>query len=146
MKEITHAAPKIAETTVQAAELGEFAWRKFLPLAFGGHCYYVRQDVTPDAGGIVMPDAIRDRSVCVTVLGVGPKVGTKADKTHRMEYEWPGPFAFVSGVKPGDRLLLAFERGQWGLVTTTKIKRSPWNWDCELFIEETLPDAIVEDA
>uniref|UniRef100_A0A6M3IGD2 Uncharacterized protein n=1 Tax=viral metagenome TaxID=1070528 RepID=A0A6M3IGD2_9ZZZZ len=138
-----------ASTTVSGVDFGDYEWRRFLPLAFGGHCYYVRQDVTGEKsehghhlGGIVLPDTVVDRSRFVTVLGIGPRVGLKASRAHRHEFQWSSGSAVVSGVKIGDRLLLGFEKGETGLLTN-KIHRSPLNWDCELFIEETLPDAVV---
>ena len=144
-----------AVTTVQSAEFGEFEWRKMLPTAFDGHCYYVRQDVTgescgPDVldrhiGGIVIPPKTANNSRFVTVLGIGPNVGAKPSKAHRKEFGWPDRFAEVHSVKVGDRLFLGFEKDAEGLVLTNKIKRSPLNWECELFIEESLPEGIVTD-
>jgi len=144
-----------AVTTVETGEFGEHAWRKMLPTAFDGHCFYVRQDITgescgPDPldrhlGGIVIPPKTANNSRFVTVLGIGPKVGTKASKAHRKEFDWPDRWAQVSNVKVGDKLFLGFEKGEEGLVLTNKIKRSPLNWECELFIEESLPEGIVTD-
>jgi hypothetical protein len=144
---------EIAATTVMGQHLDEWNWKEFLPIAFGGHCYYVRQDLTGDQWGpdvmdreirgIALPNTVADRCQFVTVLGIGPNVGTRPHKAHQVEYGWKDRFAKVSDVKVGDRLLIAQEPGQ--LDPHGRIKRSPLNWQEELFIEEGLPDAIVED-
>jgi len=144
-------AGKIAATTVDGPGLGEYEWKKFLPLAFGGHCYYCRQDLTGDQwgksvmqreiGGIAIPDSAADRCLIVTVLGIGPQVGMPTSKEHKIRYECPDRMAIVDGVKVGDRLMIVQEPGQ----TSVRLKRSPLNWQDEVFIEESLPDAIVED-
>lgn len=142
---------KLALTTVDGAGIGEYDWKSMLPLAFDGHCYYCRQDLTGDQwgetvmdreiNGITIPASAADRSAFVTVLGIGPAVGTRPTKAHRTKYDWPDRFSVVSEVKVGDRLLIAQVPGTY----TNRIKRSPLNWQDELFVEESLPDAIVED-
>ena len=149
--EKVESAGKTAETTVEGARFDEFYWKNFLPLAFGGHCYYVRQDLTGEqwgshvmqreVGGIALPDTAADRSLFVTVVGIGPNVGTRPSKAHRVEFDWKDKFAKVSEVKVGDRLLIAQVEG----TLSNRLKRSPWNWQDECFVEESLPDAIVED-
>ena len=142
-------AGKVAETTVTGAELGEYAWKTFLPTAFDGHCFYVRQDLTGEQcgedvmdrqiGGVAIPATAADRSFFVTVLGIGPKVGTKPSKAHRKKYDWTDNFAKVFDIKVGDRLFVA--QDPW--IRTNRLKRSPINWQDECFIEESLPDGIV---
>ena len=144
-------AGKIAATTVDGPGLGEYEWKKFLPLAFGGHCYYCRQDLTGDQwgegvmdreiGGIAIPNESADRCQFVTVLGIGPRVGMQPSKAHKIQYGWSDRLALVSDVKVGDKLLIAQAPDQ----TSVRLKRSPLNWQDEVFIEESLPDAIVED-
>ena len=141
-----------ARTTVICGDKKEYKWIEFLPLAFGGWCFYVRQDVSGDQiegggvldrelGGIQIPQSAADRCQFVTVLGIGPRVGQPCTKAHMAEFGREDRMASIDGVKVGDRLLLAMEDGQ----TTRRIQRSPLNWECEMFIEESLPDAIVED-
>ena len=144
-------AGKMARTTVQGEAFGEYHWKKFMPLAFGGHCYYVRQDLTGDQwddnvmdrelDGIAIPNSAADRCQFVTVLGIGPRVGMQPSKEHQTEYGWADGFGLISDVKVGDRLLIAQEPGTY----TNRLKRSPLNWNEEAFIEESLPDAIVEE-
>ena len=148
----TDSVGKIAATTVSGAGIGEYEWKNLLPLAFAGHCFYCRQDLTGEQfgdrvmerhlNGIVIPETAADRTMFVTVLGIGPKVGTRPSKAHRAEYDWPDRFSIVSGVEVGDRLLIALPEADF---ITNRIKRSPLNWQDELFVEESLPDAVVED-
>ena len=141
---------KVGTTVVPTDKFGEVDVKTLLPTAFGGHCYYVRQDITGEQvgddfmereiGGIALPDRFIDRSQYVTVLAIGPNVGKKPTKAHREKYDWPkGVPAMSEAISVGDRLLINLRVVEY----TAKIKRSPWNWDCELFIEESLPEAIV---
>ena len=142
-----------ATTTRETEVFGQYDWCKIMPVAFGGHCYLVRQNITGEQeeggsmwdrtlDGIYIPEEAADRSLIVTVLGIGPNVGKRPTRAHRKRYNWGGGMPYVAAVKVGDELLLAFEKGEHGTLTN-KIRRNPLNWDEELFIEQSLPDAIL---
>ena len=131
-------AGSAAKTTVQR-EKG-YEWIELMPIAFGGWCYYLRQDYT-EVEGLFLPDTAKDRSQFATVLGIGPRVGMKPTKVDVERYGLPDGQATVSGVKVGDRVFLTQQRGEFSEL----VKRSPFNWEAELFVHESFPVAIVED-
>ena len=134
-----------------AKNVGETGDLNVLPLAYGGHSYYVRKCKTPEmADGIAMPDSVRERSYWVEVVGKGPNVGRPCNKSHRKEFRTKlsvgGRHRTGAGylakciadvADVGDLLLCPNE--------DRRIKRTPW---CvyEYFIEESCPLAIVKST
>lgn len=115
------------------------------PMAFGGHCFYVRKCMTGDAveggdpqdrmvDGIFLPQQAADRSLAVEVLALGPRVGRPCSDAHMKLHQRD---RVVGGdVKVGDMLVCPN-------MHPTGIKRSPL-CEYEFFIEETVPLYAIE--
>lgn len=111
-------------------------FKKFVPLAYGGHCYYVRkckrydtdEHGHPIVKGVYLPDYHNEWTSQVEVLAIGPAIGKLRDKKHREKYG--GPAYVASDVKVGDILMCPNEHAG--------IKASPLGNE-EYFIEEFTP-------
>lgn len=139
---------------------------RFRPMAFGGHCYYVRRCARgkPHEGdehdrrvdGIALPEFISEESsLWVEVLGVGPRCGRPVDKDYCIKYhrfadnhtDWPPErrrmirWGIGTIPKVGDlvKLPAQFDKppGDVGVI------RSPLHHD-EFFVEESKPELIME--
>ena len=119
-----------------------------MPLAFGGHCYYVTKLTTGEPikgesqdfwrrqiGGVELPETAVDKSVFVEVTHVGPQVGKPCSKLHMDRFKRVKCLNDIARV--GDVLLCPNEN--------PGIKRSPLD-KTEFFIEESVPLAIVTGA
>jgi len=144
-------AEKLAITTMDGEENGEYEYKRFLPIAFDGHCYYIRQHLIGEQdgdgvmdrkiGGISIIHGRADYADTVTVVGIGPNVGKVASKHHRKRYKWPkGMKRYEHNIKIGDTIILDSPHGE----ARNTLKRSPFHWNFELFIEESVPTGIVE--
>jgi hypothetical protein len=125
-------------------------FKKFVPLAFGGHCYYTRQCTRyevdenghPKVNGLYLPDHHKDYTSQVEVLIIGPRVGQERSVEHRTKYDCRnpgeldpkkrmlGPKRVAKDVQVGDILLCPNEH--------SGILRSPLGAN-EYFIEENVP-------
>ena len=128
-----------------ARNVGETGDLTFLPMAYSGHCYYVRKcktgDVLPDGaralGGIVLPESDRlynagsNNSFWAEVVGIGPNVGRPCNEIHRHQFKRARCMADLAGV--GDLIMMPPE--------DQGIKRSPYA-DYEFFVEESVPLAL----
>ena len=137
---------------VNVGKRGEYT---IAPVAFGGHCVYVRKCLpgqqfgddsrTRAIGGIVLPDQTSqtiefentaDKTEWVEVLAKGPRVGKPCmDESHRRNFEraiW-----FGDGIKVGMICHVKYENGI-GII------KSPINPGVEFFIEESWLDAYCE--
>lgn len=141
-----------------AEKVGEYGNVSMMPIAFGGHCYYVRRCVVGEqmgddfrarmVGGIAIPEAayiheggfttirnLWDRTCIAEVVGIGPAVGTPCSKAHQRMYKrarWIEPV-----VEKGD--LLMFDDVNHDI----RIMLSPLA-DYERFVEESCPIAIYK--
>lgn len=124
-----------------AVEVGEAMQYNLRPIAFGGHCYYVRKGVVGDRvenaeahvrqlNGIVLPETYSSWCQWVEILAKGPMVGKPCSKKHMKKFERArcintqdvpiGALALCPNKNPG-------------------IKISPVNREVEAFIEESVP-------
>jgi len=132
-----------------ARGVGETADLNFLPMAYNGHCLYVRKCKTGDkqadgsytVGGIHLPEMDRfynagsNNSFWAEVLGVGPNVGRPCPKLHGHRFRRARCLSDVAEV--GDLVMLPPE--------DQGIKRSPYA-DYEFFIEESVPLALYREV
>ncbi len=137
---------------------------KFAPIAFGGHCFYVRRVVKGkqvgecffdrEINGIIMPQqayihdrdkdgnpvftTIRnlwDRTNIAEVIGKGHNVGKPCSQAHMHKFKRAR--WIDDNVKVGDLLLFPMEH-------LLGIKASPYA-EYERFVEESVPLAIVPE-
>jgi len=127
---------------------------KLMPMAYSGHCLYVRkcrpgdavdgQEHTRALDGIVLPEAAGDRSQWVEVLAVGPRVGEKCSKNHALRLR--GDWIEKSGITAARRSNIPQDIvGHLAYIAVNddpRIKRSCMSVD-EAFIEESLPLALL---
>ena len=139
-----------------AVDAGEFANRTFRPVAFGGHCYYVRrcvigeqagddfrdrmldgilipQTVCNKKGGFTIQKDLWDRCNIAEVVAKGPRIGLPCSKAHMHKFKRARHIPDV--VEVGDLLLFANENFNPGIV------ESPFA-EFEKFVEESVPLAI----
>lgn len=139
-----------------AVDAGEFADRTFRPIAFGGHCFYVRrcvvgekfgddfrdrmikgivlpQTVANKKGGFTIQKDIWDRSQIAEVIAKGPRVGTPCSKDHMHRYKRAR--FLEDSVSIGDLLLFDNSNFNPGIL------ESPFA-SFEKFVEESVPIAI----
>jgi len=138
------------ESDTIARNVGENCDIDISPIAFGGHCVYVRKcrpgqqfgddPAMRQIGGIVLPDWTQydkkrwkshsDKCEWVQVLAKGLNVGRPASKYHQKKFgraRW-----FGDAIEVGMLAHVKQEKGDG-------IKRSPIS-DCEYFIEESWLD------
>jgi len=99
-------------------------------------CFWVNTTFTDEDGAthdISRRSDVAERTWVVTVLAIGPAVGTRCTKKHAMTYKRPRSIA--SEVKVGDKVLCA--------DTAYGVQRSPI-CDYEYFIEEGIPVAVLQ--
>ena len=115
-----------------AVGIGETGDINLLPLAYGGHCFYVRKCKTPEElDGVVIPEVLQDTSQWVEVVGKGPRVGQPCPKDHMHRFKRAKCVEDDADV--GDLLLCPNDH--------LGIKRSEiCAW--EFFIEESIPYVI----
>jgi len=126
-----------------AVGVGELGDKTLLPLAYGGHCYYVRRCTTGEMvdgefwrrqmGGVEIPESAITRSQVGEIIGRGPRVGrpciSRRHREHHKRARW-----FSDGANVGDFVLIPSE-------DDPGIKRSELG-NAEFFIEESVPLAI----
>lgn len=111
-----------------------------------GHWFYCRRCVTPEGiiklpdyyrdASLVSRDATGDPSMCVyEVLAIGPEVGKPRKMDVRMRKVMGIPKCLGRDVKIGDKILLP-NRHPWGI-------KDGFN-ACDAFIDESIPEAVVE--
>ena len=126
-------------TATVARNVGETGELSFLPMAYGGHCLYVRkcktgdvrEDGTRELGGILLPDLAVENSFWAEVVGIGPRAGRPCSELHRHRFKRARWFGEAPDV--GDLVMLPGE--------DQGIKRSPYA-EYEFFVEESVPLAV----
>ena len=121
-----------------------FGHESIRPLAFGGHCYWVRKCMTGRQVGndkfdrmvglLFVTQGWAERSLIVEVLAIGPRVGKPCAKRH-MHYYKRAKY-LEPQVEVGD-LLLCPDDNHPGIKVVPGI-------DCDYLIEEGLPLAIYK--
>lgn len=109
----------------------DYGVAKLIPLAFAGHCYYVRACENPDdVGGIILTERAKNKSLWAEVLAVGPNVGKPCEKKHQKMFSRPRTMGQHAPV--GSLILCPCEDEQG-------IEDSPVSPGVEYFIEESCP-------
>ena len=126
----------------------------FMPMAFGGHCIYVRKCRPGDAvdgqehrremDGIELPEAYGDRSQWLEVLAVGPNVGDRCTEEHarRLRSVWIDKSGLRAAQRSNIPQGIVGHLAYVAVNDDPRIKQSPMSPD-EFFIEESLPLAIL---
>lgn len=128
-----------------AREVGRTGEYDLTPMAFGGHCYYVRKSVSGKLAGddplsdrqkdgIFLPETVADRSYTVHILAKGPRVGKPCDEFHAKKFD--RDLCLPDEIQVGD--MVVCPNMHLGIV------RSPV---CafEFFIEESVPLYKLEE-
>ena len=131
------------DTSQVAAGVGALGDRTIRPLAFGGHCFYVRKCVTGQPlsadfwdrheGGIALPQSAIEQCNRAEVLAIGPNVGRSCSKSHAKQHRRARCAFDMRQVEVGDVVWLPDEHPgmRWRDLA-----------DFEGFVEESVPFAI----